>query len=243
MSWRNQSRRSEAGRAGAAPRVGIGAARLSRRVRHWTIYSSAVTPGAKEQPDLRARVRKQARLEVARIALDLFAERGFDATTASEAAEAAGISRASFFRLFSSKEEAVLVAQEATGESIREAIARRPKGEPIWIALREAFLAPTDRYLEDPEGSRARERLIRETMALNGRQLELHGEWVDAIQPIVAERIGKSPQSFDARVISVLAVSAFDSATRFWGEGSDSSDLVKLIKRSFEIASAVGKVS
>ena len=182
-------------------------------------------------------------MEVARIALDLFAERGFEATTALEAAEAAGISRASFFRLFSSKEEAVLVAQEAAGEAIREAIAKRPEDEPIWIALREAFLVPTDRYLEDPDGSRARQRLIRETVALNGRRVELYGQWADAIQPIVAERIGKSPQAFDARVISVLAVSAFDSAMRFWGEGTGSSDLVELIKRSFEIASALGKVS
>ena len=197
----------------------------------------------KEQPDLRARVRSQARLEVARIAYDLFAERGFEATTASEAAEAAGISRASFFRLFSSKDEAVLVVQEATGEVIREAIAKRPKDEPIWIALREAFLTPTYRYLEDPEGSRARERLILNTVALNRRHMEGHGQWADAIQPIVAERIGKSPQAFDARVISVLAVSAFDSAMRFWGEGTGSSDLIELIERSFEIASAFDEIS
>jgi AcrR family transcriptional regulator len=188
-------------------------------------------------------VRRQARLEVARIAFDLFAERGFDATTTSEAAEAAGISRASFFRLFSSKEEAVLVAQEATGETIRDAITKRPDDEPIWVALREAFLKATDRYLEDPKSSRARERLVREDLALRARQMESRGRWVDAIQPDVARRIGKSPQSLDARVISVLAVSAFDSALRFWGEGSSSSDLVELIKRSFEIASALGKVS
>jgi hypothetical protein len=61
-------------------------------------------------------------------------------------------------------------------------------------------------------------------------------------QPVVAERIGKSPRSFDARVISVLAVSAFDSAKRFWGEGTGSGDLIELIERSFEIASALGKV-
>jgi AcrR family transcriptional regulator len=182
-------------------------------------------------------------LEVARIALDLFAERGFEATTALEAAEAAGISRASFFRLFSSKEEAVLVAQEGAGEAIREAIAKRPEDEPIWTALREAFLTRTDRYLKDPDGSRSRLRLVRETVTLNGRQLEMHGQWADAIQPVVAERIGKSQQSFDARVVSVLAVSAFDSATRFWSEGSGSSDLIRLIKRSFEIASALGRVS
>jgi AcrR family transcriptional regulator len=201
-----------------------------------------VATEAEEQPNLRARVRRQARLEVARIAFDLFAERGFDATTASEAAEAAGISRASFFRLFSSKEEAVLVAQQATGEAVGDAIAKRPEDEPIWIALREAFLIAIDRYLEDPKSSRARERLVREDPALRARQMESRSRWVEAIQPDVARRIGKSPQSLDARVITVVAVSAFGSALRFWGEGSGSSDLVELIKRSFEIASALGKV-
>jgi AcrR family transcriptional regulator len=196
-----------------------------------------------EQPDLRARARRHARLEVARIAFDLFAERGFEATTATEAAEAAGISRTSFFRLFSSKEEAVLVAQEAAGETITDAIAKRPDDEPIWVALREAFLKATDRYLEDPDSSLARERLVQEALPLRARQMESRGRWVDAIQPDVARRIGKSPQSFDARVISVLAVSAFDSALRFWGEGSGTSDLVELIERSFEIASALGEIS
>jgi AcrR family transcriptional regulator len=196
-----------------------------------------------EQPDLRERARRHARLEVARIAFDLFAERGFEATTASEAAEAAGISRTSFFRLFSSKEEAVLVAQEAAGETIRDAIAKRPDDEPIWVALREAFLKATDRYLEDPDSSLARERLVQEALPLRARQMESRGRWVDAIQPDVARRIGKSPESFDARVISVLAVAAFDSAKRFWGEGSGSSDLVELIERSFEIASALGEIS
>ena len=56
----------------------------------------------------------------------IFAERGFEETTASEAAEAAGISRASFFRYFSSKEEAVFAAQEAMGEEIAAALAERP---------------------------------------------------------------------------------------------------------------------
>ena len=65
--------------------------------------------------------------EIAEIAFHLFAEKGFEQTTAAAAAQAAGISRASFFRYFGSKEEAVFAAQEAIGVEIAEAVAARPE--------------------------------------------------------------------------------------------------------------------
>src|ERR1700750_2139994 len=98
--------------------------------------------------DLRARARRGTRIEVGMIALDLFAEQGFEETTAGEAADAAGISRASFFRLFSSTEEAVSPRQETTGAVIAAALAGRPAAEDHWPALRSAFKASLERYLE-----------------------------------------------------------------------------------------------
>ena len=48
--------------------------------------------------DLRSRARESARAEIAEVAFQVFAERGFDQVTATEVAAAAGISRASFCR-------------------------------------------------------------------------------------------------------------------------------------------------
>src|SRR3954470_19251209 len=94
----------------------------------------------------RAQARASVRAKIAQAVFTAFAERGFEETTASEAAEAAGISRASFFRYFSSKEEAVFAAQEAMGENIAAALVERPLAEDDWTALRRAFDAAVQNY-------------------------------------------------------------------------------------------------
>jgi AcrR family transcriptional regulator len=198
-----------------------------------------VAVGAKEeQPDLRTRARMQARAEVAQIAFDLFAERGFEATTATDAAAAAGISRASFFRLFSTKEEAVFVAQEAIGESIAAGLAERPAEEQIWTALRLAFRDRVGPLLDDVDSALARERLTHETAALRAHQLELQARWTEAIEAPVARRLGVKRGDLRSRVIAGAAVSAFDAAVKAWGDAAGKQDLIELIDRSFAIVAA-----
>lgn len=188
--------------------------------------------------DLRARVREGTRIEVGTIALDLFAEKGFEATTAGEAADAAGISRASFFRLFSSKEEAVFARQEATGAVIAATLAKRPPEEDHWTALRSAFKASTDRYLEDPERALARARLILENPSLRARRLEVHANWSPAICGALAARMGGDAESMKIEGVVAAALGAFDAATTRWG-ASDGGDLIALIDESFEAVAAL----
>jgi AcrR family transcriptional regulator len=193
---------------------------------------------AGKSEDLRARVREGTRIEVGMIALDLFAEKGFEATTAGEAADAAGISRASFFRLFSSKEEAVFARQEATGAVIAATLAERPPGEDHWTALQSAFKASTDRYLEDPERALARSRLILENPSLRARRLEVHADWSPAICGALAARTGADAESIQIEGVVAAALGAFDAATTRWG-ASDGGDLIALIDESFEAVAAL----
>jgi AcrR family transcriptional regulator len=188
--------------------------------------------------DLRARVREGTRIEVGMIALDLFAEKGFEATTAGEAADAAGISRASFFRLFSSKEEAVFARQEATGAVIAATLAERPPEEDHWTALQSAFKAATDRYLEDPERALARSRLILDNPSLRARRLEVHADWSPAICGALATRMGGDAESMKIEGVVAAALGAFDAATTRWG-ASDGGDLIALIDESFEAVAAL----
>ena len=188
--------------------------------------------------DLRARVREGTRIEVSMIALDLFAENGFEATTAGEAADAAGISRASFFRLFSSKEEAVFARQEATGAVIAATLAERPPEEDHWTALQSAFKASTARYLEDPERALARSRLILDNPSLRARRLEVHADWSPAICGALASRMGDDAESMKIEGVVAAALGAFDAATTRWG-ASDGGDLIALIDESFEAVAAL----
>ena len=100
--------------------------------------------------DLRSRTRENVRVQIAEVAFNVFAERGFDAVTATEVAEAAGISRASFFRYFESKEDAVFVAQEEMGAKIAARLRERPAGEDAWTALRQSLDPLIAAYRESP---------------------------------------------------------------------------------------------
>jgi AcrR family transcriptional regulator len=193
---------------------------------------------AGKSDDLRARVREGTRIEVGMIALDLFAEKGFEGTTAGEAADAAGISRASFFRLFSSKEEAVFARQEATGAVIAATLTERPSEEDHWTALQSAFKASTDRYLEDPDRALARSRLILENPSLRARRLEVHADWSPAICEALAARMGGDAESIKIEGVVAAALGAFDAATTRWG-ASDGGDLIALIDESFEAVAAL----
>jgi AcrR family transcriptional regulator len=192
---------------------------------------------AGRQDDLRARVRQSTRIEVGMIAFDLFAEKGFEETTAGEAADAAGISRASFFRLFSSKEEAVFAQQEETGAVIAAALAERPPAEDHWMALRSAFKASIDRYLEDPDRALARSRLILENPSLRARRLEVHADWSGEISEALAGRTGGDPDSMEIKGVVAAALGAFDAATTHWGESGG--DLVASIDDSFGAVAAL----
>jgi AcrR family transcriptional regulator len=193
------------------------------------------SPGKAE--DLRARVRQSTRIEVGMVAFDLFAEKGFEETTAGEAADAAGISRASFFRLFSSKEEAVFARQETTGQVIAAGLLERPAEEDPWTALRSAFEGSIELYLEDPDRALARARLILENPSLRARRLEVHADWSGEICRALAERTGGAADSMAIEAVVAAALGAFDAATTHWG-AAGGGDLVALIDESFEAVAA-----
>ncbi|WP_022902221.1 TetR/AcrR family transcriptional regulator [Curtobacterium sp. B8] len=73
---------------------------------------------ARWQPDPRGRL--------LRAALDLFAEQGYDATTAAQIAERAGLTKATLFRQFPDKREILFQGQAATLETIRRVVRDAP---------------------------------------------------------------------------------------------------------------------
>ncbi|WP_322769714.1 TetR/AcrR family transcriptional regulator [Frankia sp. Cr1] len=173
---------------------------------------------------LRERTRRAVRAELMTVAMDLFARKGYDATTIDEIAAAAGVSRSSFFRYFASKEDVVLDHLDALGESLAEALAQRPAGEDAWTALRRAFDVLLAYHARDPQGARGLRQMLDGNPALRARNLDKQCGWHDRLIPHIAARLGPAPApdpadtGINARPEAVIgaALACLEAAKRAW---------------------------
>ncbi|AWS44958.1 TetR/AcrR family transcriptional regulator [Streptosporangium sp. 'caverna'] len=86
---------------------------------------------------LRERKKRQTRQAIAEAAMRLFAERGFEAVTVNEIAEAAGVAKVTLFTYFPTKESLVLDA--VADDDVVKAVAQRRPGQSPLDALREHY--------------------------------------------------------------------------------------------------------
>jgi AcrR family transcriptional regulator len=77
-------------------------------------------------PVLVARWEPNTPERLVRAALDLFTEQGYDATTVSQIAERAGVTKMTFFRHFPDKREVLFAGQEIHSRILADAIAAAP---------------------------------------------------------------------------------------------------------------------
>ncbi|MDR6199198.1 AcrR family transcriptional regulator [Microbacterium sp. SORGH_AS428] len=110
-----------------------------------------------------------ARDDVVAAALDLFARQGFEATSVDQIAQAAGISRSTFFRQFGGKDDVVFADHELLLDRLRAYLAR-PHENP-WEAVCEASMQVYRHFAADPELARRRYTVVRDVPALRDREI------------------------------------------------------------------------
>ncbi len=183
---------------------------------------------------LRERLRQTVRDELSRIAMEMFLERGFDATTVDEIAAAAGVARSTFFRHFATKEDVILARLEARAETLRAAALARPAGEAALTVAREALTPLVDSFAVDRTRSMALGRLVAGAPSLRARELHKYLYWRSALAEALASRLGTDPDT-DMRpsLIASVAVNAFDIALRTWRAGECDASLADLVDEAF----------
>lgn len=110
-----------------------------------------------------------ARYAVVAAALDLFARRGFEATSVDQIAQAAGISRSTFFRQFGGKEDVVFADHELLLDRLRSFFAETHP-DP-WEAVCEASLSVFRHFAAEPDLARRRYAVVRGVPALREREI------------------------------------------------------------------------
>lgn len=179
------------------------------------------------------------RAELAGLALQLFADRGFDGTTVDDIARAAGLSKRSFFRYFASKEDAVLGAVEVMGEQVAEEIRARPADEEPWECLRTVLGAWEERIRASSE-QLASLRLIESTPSLRARQHQKRDEARQAISDALRDRPGSTLDGFAADLLANAAGAALDTVTREWVRSGGTADRAALLDRAFALLRPAG---
>lgn len=174
-------------------------------------------PAAARPLPLPERKRLLVRLEIARAAWLLFAERGYEDTTVDEIARAAGISRRSFFRYFSSKEDVVVGTTDALAEDVLAEFARRPAGEPPLLAIERALKPAIETRLADAAEARAIVSLLRQSRTLRRALLERHARLEERLAVLIAVRTGADPlRDPTPALLAFLARALMDTAWNVW---------------------------
>lgn len=186
---------------------------------------------------VRDRVREKMKVELAEQAYAVFAERGVENVTVQQAAQAAGISRATFFRYFSSKEDAVVTAlRSMTGHfsNVASSMSSQP-GESLLELLRRSFEPAVAFAEQDPATMISRIELSRSTSALRASWQESLREQqaalAQALSPFCAnQRL--------AETAALLGLSLYDHALDRW-VGATGSTLREILDEAFDFAAMI----
>ena len=188
------------------------------------------------RPGLRERRKQLTAAELEAAALRLFGERGFDAVTVDDIAAEADVSRRTFFRYFASKEDVLLADHQVQLARLRGAMEARPSDEPILTALRNALLSITSDFEERRERVILRGRIMRETPSLQARSLVHQKAWEDAMQQMVADRLGVDPH-LDLRpgVVASTTLAAMRVAFQTWLAAGAKGDLIAMTAEALDL--------
>ncbi len=168
---------------------------------------------------LRNRTRRAVQAEIGALAMRLFLQQGFEATTMEQIAQQAGVSRRSLFRYFPTKEDIVLGNLVETGLEVRAALEARPDEESPWEALRIALASLEKDPARTPETLLKMLKMLYETPSLRAGHFEKQLRWVEFLAPNIGLRLGVSDgERIDPRAQALVAcaLTCLDVATETW---------------------------
>lgn len=202
-----------------------------------TVEPPPTEPDRRRAGGRRERKKRRTRDTIQHEAIRLFQERGFDATTIDEIAEAADVAPSTVFHHFATKED--LIIQDEFDPLVASILRRQPLGVPLAQAMRTAI---NDALAEikgpDLEFVLARAHLGFSIPSVRARwwtEMERTEIWW---RGAVAEWTGIDPDDFDLRVAVGVVMSALTSAAMEWMAQDGAADLGELVGRALDILEA-----
>jgi AcrR family transcriptional regulator len=197
---------------------------------------------AEHDGSLRERKKRETRRRLRRVALGLFADRGYSNVTAEEIAEAAEVSTRTFFNYFPSKEAVLLSADPDRLDEIRESVMAAPAGTAAVEVLHQAMLAWAREVVAqlaelggDPASWLTRMKAARADLHLRTAQAAQMEAIERTIAGALAQRLGTDPERDPyPNLLAVLAAGMFRTSLASWAASGGSVPLERLIDLAFE---------
>ncbi len=172
------------------------------------------------QPDSRGRLQEAA--------LVLFAERGFDQTTAAEIAARAGLTERTFFRHFADKREVLFGGSDLLKDRIVSGVSGAPASDgPLDAVARglDAAAAMLGQFRRDL--SRKRQAVISANPELRERELAKIADYAAAVAAVLRDRDVGEPQ---ATIAAEAGMTLLRVALERWGSAYDDRDLTTTMR-------------
>ncbi|HET6864708.1 MAG TPA: TetR family transcriptional regulator [Solirubrobacteraceae bacterium] len=158
---------------------------------------------------LRERKKQQTRDTIARAALRLFAERGYDETTLADIAEAANVAPRTIFAYFEGKEDILLCEENGFLTQLKQRLDNRPEGTTTVDAIR-GFLSS----IEHPdEEAKLRKQVISANPELRVKMRGRHAELEPMLAESIAKDLGAEPGDIRPLLIAASMATAFTSVS------------------------------
>lgn len=162
----------------------------------------------------RERKKQQTRERFISSAYELFAQKGYDATTLAEIAERANCAPRTFFQYFESKEDLLLVGIEDFWDALAIALKERPAGITALQTSREWMAAATKKFLAneypmlqilDREAANLKISALARAKYCSVERLE------SILAPEIAKDLGRNADLVESKLIAKAAAAMFDS--------------------------------
>lgn len=185
--------------------------------------------------------REQKRLEtlqrIAKTGLKLFIAQGYEGSTLEAIAEAAGISRRTFFYYFKSKEE-VLLAWQGSGfaQALRPTLLNESPDQTPFVAVRNCLSKLAARYVT--KDSLIVDRLLRSTEALRARKQAHFVEMEEALFAAMCELWPQPKRRIALRLVAMVSMGALRLAIESWRQDNGKRPLAKYLLENLAVLEA-----
>jgi AcrR family transcriptional regulator len=194
---------------------------------------------------LRERKKQRTREAILETALLLFSERGFDAVSVAEIADAVEVSVRTVYNYFPTKEHLVFDRMEAFEQALLAAVRERAPGESALEAFRRFVLTSSVR-LEAKEASEVvatAARMITASPALQAHEREVLSRYTHSLAALLAEETGASADKVEpwiaANALMGVHRALLDDARRQALAGRRAARLASDVRRTAERALAL----